>query len=406
MDSHRTVVVVGGGAAGFFAAVTAAKTNPKAEVVLLEKTQAPLAKVRLSGGGRCNVTHYCFDPKELAKNYPRGQKALLGPFSRFQPRDTIDWFETRGVPLKVEEDGRLFPCTNQSQTIVDCLMREATCCGVKVMLKQGVKNLTKEGDLFCLSLSAGDTLRCHRVILATGGSRDGFELARLLGHTIILPVPSLFTFHIPDSPFHALAGVSVQEVEVGLEGTTLVQSGPLLITHWGFSGPAILKLSAWGARLLHERNYTSQVNINWLPDLSLEKVRDQLLELKKKHPERTILHQDLWSLPRQIWRVFVELQQINPQQRLRDIPHKQLTQLAEKLKKDSYRMEGKSIHKQEFVTCGGVCLDEVHFKTFESRLCPGLFFAGEVLDIDGVTGGFNFQNAWTSGWIAGQSAVI
>ena len=405
MISSLTVVVVGGGAAGFFAAITASQTNPQAKVILLEKSNALLSKVRISGGGRCNVTHACYDPKLLVKNYPRGEKALLGPFHRFQPKDTIHWFESRGVQLKTEDDGRIFPISDKSQTIIDCLLQEAKVLGVHIRLRQGVKKIQVKEGLFSLELSENEYMDCHKLILATGGNKDGYELTTTLGHTITSPVPSLFTFNIPQFPLSDLAGISVENAQVKIANTLFVHSGPLLITHWGFSGPAVLKASAWGARYLHEANYETQIIINWLPEYTPSDLLAKLIAVKQNHPHRLISSFTDFPLAKHLWKYLIESSGIESQKKLCDISHKQLTQLSSKLQSDNYSMQGKTTHKQEFVTSGGVCLDEVNFKTMESRICPGLYFAGEILDIDGITGGFNFQNAWTTGWIAGQNAA-
>ncbi|MFZ0566141.1 MAG: NAD(P)/FAD-dependent oxidoreductase [Chlamydiales bacterium] len=375
------IVVVGGGAAGFFAAIAAKKTYPQAAVILHERTAKVLSKVRISGGGRCNVTHACFDPKELVKNYPRGSKELLGPFHRFQPADTIQWFSDHGVELKTEEDGRVFPLTDSSQTIIDCLMAEANRVGVQIRMQ----------SKFALGKMDAD-----RLILATGSSKSGWEIAEKLGHTIQPPVPSLFTFNIPDFPLESIAGISVRRVHLGLEGTKLFQEGPLLITHWGFSGPAALKLSAFGARYLAEKSYEAVLYVDWLPEFSA----DELISFfslenstKKLGNIRSV------PLPKRLWKLLLG----EENQLLRVLSKPGARKLCEKLKSDRYQVRGKTTNKEEFVTCGGVTLSEVNFKTMESKICPGLYFCGEMLDIDGVTGGFNFQNAWTTGWIAGTA---
>lgn len=400
-----TIIIIGGGAAGFFAAVTAAKANPSAAVILLEKSNALLSKVRISGGGRCNVTHACFDPPLLVKNYPRGEKALLGPFHRFQPKDTIHWFESRGVPLKTEEDGRMFPVTDQSQTIINCLLQEAKTLGVQIRLQHRIKTIQKKGALFSLGFSDDSVMECHRLIMATGGNKEGFDLAHSLGHRIMPPVPSLFTFNVPDFPLAELAGISVETVQIKIHNTSLVQTGPLLITHWGFSGPAVLKLSAWGARPLYESNYRAIIFINWLPEYTQGELMAKLVSLKQQFAAKTIAAPHEFPLAKQLWKHLIASAEIEDSKRWGDISHKSLAHLAAKLQADRYDTDGKTTHKQEFVTCGGVDLNEVNFKTLESRLVPGLYFAGEILDIDGITGGFNFQNAWTTGWIAGQSAA-
>ncbi len=374
------LVVIGGGAAGLFAAIAA-----EGSVVVLEKTAVLLAKVRVSGGGRCNVTHSCFDPKELVKNYPRGGKELLGPFHRFQPRDTTLWFESRGVSLKTEDDGRMFPVTDSSQTIIDCLLSEAKKRGVDIQLRQRITQITKDAEGFTIERKDLPPLRCRRLLLATGSGSDGYAWAQQFGHTIQKPVPSLFTFNIPTSPLKDLSGIVIDPVEVRVPGFS--QRGPLLITHFGFSGPAVLKLSAWAARVFAEKEYKLDIVINWLPDLTEEKIFDTLKFSSAPKP---------FPLPQNFWKAFA------PTTRLYETSHKILRDLAHRLHADTYHVEGKTTHKEEFVTCGGITLKEVDFKTMESKLCPGLYFAGEILDIDGVTGGFNFQNAWTTGYIAGH----
>lgn len=391
-------LVIGGGAAGIFAAITAKATHPKWNVLLLEKTAVLLSKVRISGGGRCNVTHSCFDPRLLVQNYPRGGKELLGPFHRFGPRDTINWFESRGVALKTEEDGRIFPTTDRSETIIECLLSEAKKEGVEIRLRQRIERISKEEKGFQIQLKEGEPLQCEHLLLATGSSPEGYAWAEQLGHTIQKPVPSLFAFNIPDSPLKELSGISLEKVQVKIAGSSFSQSGPLLITHLGFSGPAVLKLSAWAARYLHEKEYQVDLLINWLPDLSREEIGQALLKLKAEFPQKTLAAENLFSLPKNLWRVFAS------PKRLADLSHKELQALADKLHGDLYRLNGKTTNKDEFVTCGGVTLKEVDFKTMQSKICPGLFFAGEVLDIDGVTGGFNFQNAWTTGFIAGRES--
>lgn len=402
-SKSNVIVIVGGGAAGFFAAVTAARANPNNQVILLEKTNTLLAKVRISGGGRCNVTHACFDPKLLVKNYPRGEKALIGPFHRFQPKDTIEWFESRGVSLKTEEDGRMFPTTDNSQTIIDCLLKEAALTGVQIKLKQRIESVHLHQEGFLLECTESQKIICKCLILASGSSKDGYEIAKSLGHSIIPPVPSLFTFNVPNFPLIELSGVSVENAQIKIKDTTLQQSGPLLITHWGFSGPAALKLSAWGARYLHDANYETTVLINWLPEFSSSSLNAKLLELKQQNPTQTLMRHNL--LPRQLWKHLIETSSIDPNKRLSDLPNKALTQFASRLQSDPYPVQGKTTYKQEFVTCGGIPLKEVNFKTMESSIQHNLFFAGEILDIDGITGGFNFQNAWTTGWLAGSSAA-
>lgn len=398
------LIIIGGGAAGFFAALAAKEGKSDASVLVLEKSSQLLTKVRVSGGGRCNVTHACFDPMQLVKNYPRGNKALISPFTRFQPNDTINWFKARGVQLKIEEDGRMFPITDNSQTIIDCLQSEARKMKVDIRTKQTVESIQCDGR-FCLKMASGDILECKSLLLATGSSPQGHLLAQSLGHTIQPPVPSLFTFNVPNSSLKGLEGIAVESAEIRIMDSTLSQVGPLLITHWGFSGPAALKLSAWGARLLHEKNYKVQIAINWIPNLSLNDLINRLKQERQHQPSQTIGNCNPFTLPKNLWRRLLEVISIDHQKRLSEMSNETLSTIAQKLHADIYQVDGKTTYKEEFVTCGGVSLNEVDFKTMESRLCPHLYFAGEVLDIDAVTGGFNFQNAWTTGWIAGHAAM-
>lgn len=394
------LIVIGGGAAGFFAALAAKEANPMAKVAILEKTAVLLSKVRVSGGGRCNVTNACADPLPFSKHYPRGERELLGPFHKFCSTHTIEWFESRGVPLKSEPDGRMFPTTNSSETIINCLMAEAQKLGVEIHLRQRVEAIQKEDEEFLIQVKDKSPFKTKKLLLATGSSPEGHEWAKNLGHSVESAVPSLFTFNVPNSPLSELSGVSFEKVKLQLAGTSFTHTGPLLITHFGFSGPAALKLSAWGARYLHEKAYRVELVINWLPDLSLLEIKNQLQALKRNSPQKNLLAENPFHLTKSFWKNFV-----GDLSRLNDISLKQLDQLAEKLHSDVYQVNGKTTNKEEFVTCGGVNLKEVNFKTMESKLCPGLFFAGEVLDIDGITGGFNFQNAWTTGFIAGTSSL-
>ncbi len=410
------IVIVGGGAAGFFAAIAAAKANPRAHVILLEASHQPLAKVRISGGGRCNVTHACFEPPELVKNYPRGSKALLGAFTRFQPKDTITWFQAHGVQLKTEADNRMFPITDTSETIVNCLMGAAKAAGVELRIGTAVTLVKLEGanlsnsllSHFEVILKSGEKLQCDRLLLATGSNPIGYKIAQQLGHTIESPVPSLFTFNIKNQKLTELAGVSVNPVKLRLivpEYPHLEQTGPLLITHWGVSGPAVLKLSAWGARMLHSSNYQATLVINWLPHLKQEQVRQQLLTVKNNSPKRLIAsHRDV-DLPHRLWQYIVSCVGISVEDRWAELSNKSLNKLVQELTQAQYSITGKGVFKEEFVTCGGVNLKEINFKTMESKLVPGLFFAGEILDIDGITGGFNFQSAWTTAYLAGSASI-
>ncbi len=397
MDKIFDVVVIGGGAAGFFAAIRAASFGLR--VAIVEKTLKLLAKVRISGGGRCNVTHSCFDAAQLVLNYPRGKDALRGPFSRFQPKDTISWFEERGVRLKTEADGRMFPITDSSETIIQCLVKEAEKVGVQIFLESDVDKVEIDSECFTLQLANSKSLRTKKLIVATGSNRRVFTWLQTLGHTIQPPVPSLFTFNIAKFPHKEIAGVSVPKARVNVLGVE--QTGPVLITHWGFSGPAILKASAWGARKLFEAAYKADLTINWLSELSYDEKQQLLIQAKQEHPNKQISTLCPFSLPQSLWKALLTRSAIDPQHRYRDLSKQAMLALLETLHRDLYKIEGQTTNKDEFVTCGGVTLDEVNFKTMESKKIKGLHFAGEVLDIDGVTGGFNFQNAWTTAWLAG-----
>lgn len=406
-ETHR-VVIVGGGAAGFFASIACAeKLGAAGTVTLLEATAHPLAKVRVSGGGRCNVTHACFEPRDLVKRYPRGGRELLGAFHRFQPRDTIAWFAERGVELKTEEDGRMFPVTDDSATIVECLARAAEKAGVKLVTSLGVRTAEKAGASFWLTLTDDSNLRCERLLIATGGNKSsaGLTIAQKLGHTIVPPVPSLFTFHIDDKRLEGLSGVSVENATVAVWGSKLKESGPLLITHWGMSGPAILKLSAWGARELTEANYDFPLVVNWTGTHTRDTLGRELAAVREKNPKKQITTWSPLAMPQRLWERLVTASGIAAATPWAQVGNAALGKLAGELTAAEFRVVGKSLFKEEFVTCGGVKLSEVDFRTMESRVCPGLHFAGEVLDIDGVTGGFNFQAAWTTGWLAAAGAA-
>src|SRR5437016_9569764 len=404
--SSRRVIVVGGGAAGFFAAITCAEAAPEHEVMLLEKGPQFLSKVRISGGGRCNVTHACFEPRELARRFPRGDQALISAFHRFQAEDTVAWFESRGVELKVERDGRMFPTTDSSQTIIDCLLRAATVAGVKLIANCGVSSVVRHGNgPFEVGVTRGDTLHCDRLLLATGGCRTPSlgHGAVSLGHTLEPPVPSLFTFHIETAWLRELAGISVGDIEAEVPGAGLRERGALLITHWGLSGPVILRLSAWGARELNQRDYRFQVRLNWLPGIEAQKIAAELATRRATHAARQVAKTPLAPLPVRLWEQLVNAAGVRPESRWAALSRPAQHKLLEQLIRTELPVTGKSLNKDEFVTCGGVRLSEVNFKTMESRICPGLHLAGELLDIDGLTGGFNFQAAWTTGWIAGKA---
>lgn len=420
----RRIAVIGGGAAGFFAAIAAAEVNPAARVALFELTAHPLAKVRVSGGGRCNVTHACFEPRELVKRYPRGARELLGPLHRFGPRETVAWFQARGVELKAEADGRMFPVTDDSGTIVECLRGAADRAGVKVYPAMGVRAVERAGGeaagrvseeagrlnaggVWRVTFTDGSVGDYERVIVATGGNRGsaGLTIAAAVGHTIEPPVPSLFTLHIDDARIRGLEGLAVPDVVTRVAGTKLRESGPLLITHWGMSGPAILKLSAWGARELAAMSYRGTLQVDWTGGRTVDQARADLLAARAEHPRRLIVNANPWAVPARLWERLVAAAGIGADRPWTGVSNASLQALAGQAAAGEFAVEGKSLNKEEFVTCGGVRLKEVDFKTMESRIAPGMFFAGEVLDVDGVTGGFNFQAAWTTGALAGRAAA-
>lgn len=399
------VIIIGGGAAGFFTAINAADNNPKLKIIILERGKEVLTKVKVSGGGRCNVTHAEFHPKELTQNYPRGEKELLGPFHTFMTGDTIEWFEKRGVVLKIEEDGRMFPVTDSSQTIIDCFQSEVKRLGVEVLLNQSVKEIQKDADHFIINTTTA-TFSAEKLVIATGSNPKIWQLLEGLGHTVVPAVPSLFTFNIKDSRIIDLPGLSTDasvEVLDGKGKTVLESNGPLLITHWGMSGPAILKLSAWGARVLEPSKYHFNIKVNWLNTLSEEEILDSLKELKTLQGKQTLFKYAQFELPKRLWQNLVKASGIDEKLTWADATRENLQNLANQLVAGIFEVNGKSTFKEEFVTAGGVDLKEVNFKTFESRVCKNLYFAGEVLNIDAITGGFNFQNAWTGGYIAAQA---
>ncbi len=400
------IVIVGGGAAGFFAALACADAGSKSDILILEKSPRFLAKVKISGGGRCNVTHALFNERELASRYPRGERALIAPFKRFQASDTVEWFAQRGVKLKTESDGRMFPATNSSQTIIDCLLNAARAAGVKLKTNCGVERAVKRADGgFELMLSGGETLVCDNLLLATGGCRTPAlgQIAVSLGHALETPVPSLFTFHIATPWLRELAGVSVETAEASIPGTKLRECGPLLVTHWGLSGPVILRLSAWGARALHEKNYRFPLLVNWLPHWNAEKLAKEFQARRGLQGARLVVNLPVAPLPARLWEQLVLASSVAPDMRWSALSRPLQHRLIQQLLRSEFPVGGKSLNKDEFVTCGGVRLGELNFKTMESRICSGLFIAGELLDIDGITGGFNFQAAWTTGWIAGRA---
>jgi hypothetical protein len=403
------VLVAGGGAAGFFAAIECAQSDPGADVELHEATSHLLAKVRISGGGRCNVTHACFDPRQLARGYPRGSRELIGPLSRFGPEQTVEWFRVRGVELKAEKDGRMFPVSDDSATVVDCLVAAARQAGVRIFTGSGVKAVSRiagrSPNRLSVSLSGGGEDLAESVLIATGGGRvpKGMEIAEALGHTIAAPVPSLFTFNIADPRIEGLEGVSAPCATASVRGTGLRETGPVLVTHWGLSGPAVLRLSAWGARELHGANYAFTLCVNWTGTRTPEQARGCLESERAERPRRLASSSNPFGLPARLWERLAGAAGIPAGAPWAGVSNERLRSLASQATECELAVSGKSTNKEEFVTCGGVRLGEVDMATMESRICPGLYFAGEVLDIDGITGGFNFQSAWTTGWQAGRA---
>lgn len=398
------IAIVGGGAAGFFAAIAAADKNQTCKVSIYERSSQFLSKVRISGGGRCNVTHALSDSRAFTTRYPRGERELISPFHRFSAADTVAWFEARGVRLKREGDGRMFPITDSSETIIDCLISEAKGVGVRLFTRKAIeKARVRTQGGFELRLSDGKLTTCDQLLLATGGARDavGAELARSLGHTIEPPVPSLFSLHTSAGWLRSLPGISVGDVEVSAE--QLRERGPLLITHNGVSGPAVLRLSAWGARILHEKNYRFTLRVNWIPELNEAELRSEFQSRRETTPTRRVFNSRIGSIPARLWEKLASNAGILPETNWSSLTRAGMNELIRHLRATEFKVDGKSLNKEEFVTCGGVRLREINFKTMESRIVPNLYFAGELLDIDGITGGFNFQSAWTTGWIAGHA---
>jgi predicted Rossmann fold flavoprotein len=405
MNTDFDVLIVGGGAAGFFTAINAAEADHNLKIAILERGKEVLTKVKVSGGGRCNVTHAEFIPDDLVKKYPRGEKEMLGPFHRFMTGDTIAWFEERGITLKTEEDGRMFPVTDSSQTIIDCFLNETKRLGIEVFLQQSVRNIRKRDTEWQLKTNS-DEFSTKKLVIATGSNPKIWKLLKELGHSIVPPVPSLFTFNIKDERITELPGVATEAMVRVLdkEGKEILSSeGPLLITHWGMSGPAILKLSAWGARILEPMDYNFRISVHWMPGYDKEDIETEIRKLKLEKARKKVSGTPLKELPKRLWKNLVRAAGIADSAVWADINREQIDDLAAELSRGIYQVEGKSTFKEEFVTAGGVELKEVNFKTFESKLHPGLYFAGEVLNIDAITGGFNFQNAWTGGYLVSQA---
>ena len=403
MTKHYNVIIIGGGAAGFFTAINAKEKNGDLSVCILEKGKEVLQKVKISGGGRCNVTHACFDPKELTEFYPRGKRELLGPFHQFMTGDTMEWFEKRGVPLKIEADNRIFPESNSSQSIIDCFLNATQDLGIDIKKSEGVSSFQKIENGIWKVITNHNEYTCDKLVVSAGSSKPMWKLLTDLGHTVVEPVPSLFTFNIKDPLLVDLPGVAVQNVEVSIKDTKLKSTGPLLITHWGTSGPAVLKLSAFGAILLAEKEYQYQVIVNWL-SCNKQQALDVLFKTKKTEVKSILEKRSPFeTISKRLWSRFLEVCEMDGQTKWADVSNKSLELLAEKLTATVFHAQGKSTFKDEFVTAGGVKLKEVNFKKFESKLHENLFFAGEILNIDAVTGGFNFQNAWTGGWVISEA---
>ncbi len=406
MNQNFDIIIVGGGAAGFFTAINIVEKNPKLKVAILERGKNVLEKVRISGGGRCNVTHACFEPNELVKFYPRGEKELRGPFHQFCSGDTIEWFEKHGIELKIEDDGRMFPVSNSSQTIIDCFLNATQKLGISVLTGQCVQSIYKKDNFWKIETPSEQYLT-EKLILATGSNPKMWELLQTFGHAVVSPVPSLFTFNIKDPRIKDLMGVSALAT-VKVKDTKLSATGPLLITHWGMSGPGILKLSAWGARILHDKNYQFTICVNWLNDVETEDAEKLLKEIKLEHAKKAVSKKSPFDFPNRLWESLVLASGIDTSTALgvtkwADLSKIQLQSLAQQLTNGSFQVNGKSTFKEEFVTAGGIDLKEINFKTMESKLHENLYFAGEIVNIDAITGGFNFQNAWTSGFIVAEN---
>jgi predicted Rossmann fold flavoprotein len=401
MNQNFDIIIVGGGAAGFFTAINIVEKNPKLKVAILERGQEVLTKVRISGGGRCNVTHACFVPNDLVKFYPRGEKELRGPFHQFCSGDTIEWFEKRGVELKIEDDGRMFPVSNSSQTIIDCFLNATHKLGIQVLTGQSVQSIFKATDYWKVETNH-ETFACRKLIMTTGSNPKIWEMLEILGHSIVPAVPSLFTFNIKDARIKELMGISAMAT-VKVKDTKLAATGPLLITHWGMSGPGILRLSAWGARTLAEKHYQFTIQVNWLNEMTFEEVALQIKDLKMEHSKKAVSKKSPFEFPNRLWESLVLASEISEETKWADLHKNQLQNLANQLTNGQFQVNGKSTFKEEFVTAGGIDLKEINFKTMESKLHENLYFAGEIVNIDAITGGFNFQNAWTSGFIAAQT---
>ncbi|MEO6839030.1 MAG: NAD(P)/FAD-dependent oxidoreductase [Ginsengibacter sp.] len=410
---NKKLIVIGGGAAGFFCAINAASQNRELEVLLIEKSNKLLSKVRISGGGRCNVTHACFSIAEMIKKYPRGEKFLKQAFHYFFTTDTIDWFEKRNVKLKTESDGRMFPESDSSETIINCLLHDANKYNVEILMNREIvkiekKSIEENKNTFQFFCKDGSNLEADFICIASGGfhKAEQYQWITSLGHSFESPVPSLFTFNVPKNPISELMGISVENIRVSINGTKLFQNGPILITHWGFSGPAVLKLSAFAAKELSRLNYDFSISINWLGDYHENSLLEKLRFIRDELGSKKIINKNPFNLPQRLWEYHLKQCGIDPGIRWADLPAKNQNQLAKQLCAQQFHVKGKTTFKEEFVTAGGIKLNEIDANTMQSKIVPNLFFAGEILDVDGITGGFNFQHAWTSGWIAAREIAM
>lgn len=401
------LIVIGGGAAGFFGAIQAAESNPGLRILILEKSGKLLSKVRVSGGGRCNVTHHCFDPVTLSHHYPRGEKPLRSIFRKYDAANTVEWFKSKGVELKVEEDGRMFPVTDSSQTVIDCLMEEVLRFNIRIETNEGVEDVTPSSDGFQITTLTRSVFHASRVLIAIGGSpkNESYQFIRRLGHTIKPPIPSLFTFNDSEKHFTDLMGIAVPHSEVRVAGTKFRQHGPLLITHWGLSGPAVIKLSAWAAEHLHAEHYNFTALVSWIGPIEEDAFRDLLQNQKTVRARQKIYSNPLYEIPQRLWVRLCTLAQVPEAKIWGEASNRHLNKLLENMIRCPFKIKGKTTFKEEFVTCGGVDLNEVDVDTMESKIVSGVYFAGEVLNVDGETGGFNFQSAWSTAYVAAKNSV-
>jgi predicted Rossmann fold flavoprotein len=402
------LIVVGGGAAGFFGAIQAAEMKSQLRMAIVEKSPKLLSKVRVSGGGRCNVTHSCFEPRRLAAHYPRGEKTLKNIFKIYQATDVVKWFKEKGVPMNAEEDGRMFPVSNDSQTVIDCFLGQARAHSIEIITGSAITSAQRIADHFQIQLVNGGTMTCRYVLIATGGSpnKSAYDWIQNLGHNIIAPIPSLFTLNDPAKKFQDLMGISVNDAEIKIAGTKFSMRGPLLITHWGLSGPAVIRLSAWAAEYLFSKQYDVTVLVSWIGPANEDSLRITLSEFKISRRKQKVVANPLFNLPHRLWLRLCEVAEIEDERLWGELPLKKLNKLIENLIRCPFDIKGKTTFKEEFVTCGGVDLNNINPVTMESLAQPGVYFAGEVLNIDGETGGFNFQSAWSTAFIAAKAITM